>query len=49
MTFAFTCWATSGKPVCSHASRADRRLTAAGPGMTVADGASRSYRSASER
>src|SRR5260370_10663649 len=49
MPSALRCWATTGSPVCSQASRADRCESADGPATTRAPGASRSYRSSSAR
>ena len=36
MTSALTCWATTGSPLCSQASRADRCASAVGPATTRA-------------
>src|SRR5688572_18853720 len=50
MTSAPTCWATSGRPVCSQASRAGRCEMAEGPAtISAASPASRVNRSASDR
>src|SRR5580693_1662483 len=49
MTSASTCWATTGSPLCSQASRAERCESADGPVTTRALGARRPYRSSSAR
>jgi len=49
MTLAAVCWATSGRPVCSQASRAGRCAMAVGPATTRALGTIRPYRSSSAR
>ena len=48
MTSAPTCSATTGRPLCSQASRSGRCPSAIGPATIEAPGASRPYRSSSE-